>query len=555
MSNLTGMTRLLSFVLIVLIAGSAGAARPPASAVATAHPLATAAAHEVLARGGNAFDAAVAASAALAVVEPFGSGLGGGGLFLLHRASDAYQVMVDGRERAPLAAKRDMYLDARGEPLPRASLDGARAAAIPGTPAALVHIAGRYGRLPLRESLAPAIRLAREGFAVSAQYVRWAEFRGDALRASPAAAAAFLDEGFGPEPGFVLRQPDLARTLVALAEYGHKGFYDGEVARRLVEGTRAAGGIWSLEDLLGYRAVERAPVTTTYRGLKVTAASLPSSGGLLLAQMLKVLEGFPLERLSSPERARVVVETMRHAYRMRPLLGDRDFVVVDDGTFVGSATTARIRSAVQSAVAPPGRGPAREAGAHTTHLSVLDREGNRVAATLTLNLLFGSGFMPPGTGVLLNNEMDDFSLKPGALNVYGLLGAAANEIAPGKRPLSSMTPTFLESERHIAILGTPGGSRIISMVLLSTLEFAHGRPVAAALVGRARFHHQDVPDRLEYEPAAFEESTRRVLAATGYALRALESGYGNMQAVIWDKTAGQVEAAADPRGEGAGIVR
>jgi gamma-glutamyltranspeptidase/glutathione hydrolase len=492
---------------------------PPAAAIASAHPLATEAGRDILARGGNAFDAAVAVAAALAVVEPFGSGLGGGGFFLLHRGSDGHQVMVDARERAPLAAGRDMYLDAAGRPIPRASLDGPLAAAIPGTPAALVHVAGRYGRLPLATSLAPAVRLAREGFAVSPHYRVLARRRYAALLASVEAARIFLDDGELPQPGFVIRQPQLADTLARLADRGHDGFYGGELARRLVQGVRGAGGIWNLQDLGQYRVIERAPIQASYRGVRITAAALPSSGGAVLTHMLRALEPQDLARLTPAERTRATVEAMRAGYRLRATLGDPD-----------SDKNPEL--------------------ANTTHFSIVDREGNRVAATLSLNLPFGSGFVAPGTGVLLNNQMDDFAAAPGAANVYGLPGGEANAIAPGKRPLSSMTPAFLESEDAVAILGTPGGARIISMVLLATLDFASGERDPARLVARPRHHHQDTPAQLEFEPGAFGDDERRVLARQGYRLRELEERYGNMQAIVWEKRAGRVCAASDPRGEG-----
>ncbi len=528
----------------------------PAAAVATAHPLATRAGMEVLEVGGNAFDAAVAVSAALAVVEPYSSGLGGGGFWLLHRAADGRQVMVDGREKAPLAAHRDMYLDAAGDVVPGLSVDGPLAAGIPGVPAALAHIAGHYGRLDLPQNLAPAIRLARQGFPVTPRYRRLAGFRLPALEQSPAAAEIFLDDGEVPADGYVLRQPELADTLEAIANQGRDGFYRGPVAAALVQGVRQTGGIWSEQDLREYRIMEREPIVGHYRGLRIVSAAPPSSGGVALVTMLNILTGFDLDAADPLFRTHVIVEAMRRAYRDRAQhLGDPDFVSVPTGWLTDPRhadslrTDIRTDRATASADLP---GPVAE-GADTTHFSIIDREGNRVAATLSINYPFGSGFVPVGTGVLLNDEMDDFSAKPGTPNVYGLVGGGANAIVPGKRPLSSMSPTFVEGERGIAILGTPGGSRIISMVLLGILDLAAGHG-PESWVALRRYHHQYLPDAVYYEPGALDEGLRVGLERLGHRLVALDSSYGDLQAVYWDKADEQVLAASDPRGEGESAV-
>ncbi len=543
------------FVAAFLIPLAVWAEKPPVSAIATAHPLATKAGFEILSAGGNAFDAAVAVTAALGVVEPTGSGLGGGGFWLLHRAKDGYQIMLDGRETAPAAARRDMYLDKEGRVVPGLSIDGPLAAGIPGTPAALVHLARHYGKLPLSVSLAPAIRFARQGFPVDETYRRMAKFRLSALRRSPAAAAIFLDDGEVPREGFLIKQPHLASLLLAIAKRGSAGFYAGETARKLVEGVRRAGGIWTLEDLKGYRVVERVPIRGRFGGTTVVSAAPPSSGGIALLTMLNILSQYELKRLDDVPRIHLIVEAMRRAYRDRAqYLGDPDFVPVPLQRLVSPDYAAGLAAGIRFDRATPSRflpgvEHGGQGGADTTHFSILDREGNRVAATLSINYPFGSGFVPPGTGVLLNDEMDDFSAKPGAPNVYGLVGAEANAIASGKRPLSSMTPTFLESDRGVAILGTPGGSRIITMVLLATLEYAAGKP-PAAWVSRPRFHHQYLPDRIEFEPGALTRAQISALQARGHTLKPLEQGYGNMQAVLWDRVGKRVLAASDPRGKG-----
>lgn len=533
---------------------------PGKAAIASAHPVATAAGFEILEAGGNAFDAAVAVSATLAVVEPYSSGLGGGGFWLLHRADDGHEVMVDGRERAPLAAQRDMYLDEKGEVLPGLSVNGALAAAIPGEPAALVHLAEKYGRLSLKQSLAPAIRAARDGFAVDAYYQRMVKFRLELLRRDPESARRLLHKGGVPPVGHIIRQPELAVTLEALAQRGRDGFYAGPVAAKLVQGVRRAGGIWTLEDLQQYRVVEREPVRGDYHGLHITTAAPPSSGGVVLVEMLNILGAYDLQAMEPGERVHLLVEAMRRAYRDRALyLGDPDLVHMPLAQLTDRAYAAKLRASIRMDRATPSAElpavpVALGEGDDTTHFSILDREGNRVAATLSINYPFGACLIPEGSGVLLNDEMDDFSSKPGAPNVYGLVGGEANAIAPGKRMLSSMTPTFLEDEGGTVILGTPGGSRIITMVLLALLEYADGGD-ADSMVQLPRFHHQYLPDAIQYEEGALSAQTRQSLRQRGHQLRLLESPYGNMQVVEWDRERNQVRAASDARGVGKAGVR
>ncbi len=556
-----GAFLLYALVLFVAVPAFTAAApeKPPAQAVASAHPLATAAGQTVLEAGGNAFDAAIAVSAALAVVEPYGSGIGGGGFWLLHRASDGKQVMIDGRERAPQAARRDLYLDASGDVIPGLSMNGPLAAAVPGVPAALAYLAEHYGRLPLAKSLAPAIRLAAEGFAVDEHYRRMADFRLVVLQQYAAAADIFLRDDQVPAAGTLLRQPDLADTLQALAQHGRDGFYTGKIAALLVDGVREAGGIWTLQDLAEYQVLEREPVSFDYRDLHIVSAPPPSSGGVALATMLHILQGYPLASLGAAERVHLITEAMRRAYRDRAeYLGDPDFVDIPVQQLIHPWYAAGLRASIRSdratpSAALPVTAPVQD-GRHTTHFSVLDRDGNRVAATLSVNYPFGAGFVPPGTGVLLNDEMDDFSAKPGVPNAYGLVGAEPNSIAPGKRPLSSMSPTFVESERGVAILGTPGGSRIITMVLLGILDLEQGHG-PASWVSRPRFHHQYLPDVIQYEPGALSPDVQQALRAQGHVLKALEHDYGNMQAIYWDYADKRVDAASDPRGIGTAEVR
>lgn len=557
--------RALALFIRVLVLGLAlallaGAARsqPPEAAIASAHPLATAAGYQVLERGGNAFDAAVAVSAALAVVEPYSSGLGGGGFWLIHRAADGFETMVDGRESAPLAAHSDMYLDPSGKPVSAASLTGARAAAIPGTPAALAWIASRYGRLPLAVSLGPAIVHAEQGFAVDDRLVSMVRARGDLLRSNPEAARLFLPGGRPPAPGTLLVQPELAQTLKRLAMNGRDGFYAGVTAQILVASVRAGGGIWQMDDLARYQVKERAPVKIRYGGARITTAALPSAAGLTLAQALHILERFPLQRLDQAARAHLVVEALRRGFEDRARhLGDPDFVSGPWQRLQApgyGAERARSIDLKRAGASDGEREPARE-GTNTTHFSIVDRDGNRVAATLTINTLFGSGFVAAGSGVLLNNEMDDFSVAPGVPNAYGLVGSSANAIAPGKRPLSSMAPTFVEDERGVLVLGTPGGSRIISMVLLAILDhLARPEVDLQRLVAAPRFHHQFLPDRIEVEPGAFAPDWITALQARGHRVEAGRRLWGNMQAVFVPRAGGRSQAASDPRGLADGMA-
>jgi gamma-glutamyltranspeptidase/glutathione hydrolase len=330
------------------------------------------------------------------------------------------------------------------------------------------------------------------------------------------------------------------------------------VAQGLVDGVRAGGGIWTLADLSAYRVALRRPVVGEYRGARIVSAAPPASGGIALIDTLNILSGFDLAHVDSATRKHLVIEAMRRAYRDRAVyLGDPDFVpmpvalLTDPHYAAGQRASIRTDKAMPSDLLP---GVAEAAvGPDTTHLSVLDAAGNRVAATISVNLWMGTGFVPPGTGVLLNNTMDDFSIKPGVPNKYGLVGDAANAIAPNKRSLSSMTPSFIETPRGLMIEGTPGGAYIISTVILATLHYLDGMD-AAAIVSAPRYHHQYLPDVVEYEPDAFSGAEISALVAMGHRLEATDRRWGNMQVVTWDFSSGRVEAASDPRGEGEGMV-
>ncbi len=527
-----------------------------AAAVVSSHPLAIQAGETILAQGGNAFDAAVAVTAALAVVEPYASGLGGGGFWLLHRAKNRRDIMIDGREMAPGNASSTMYLDTAGQPIKGASLNGPAAAAIPGTPAALVHITEKYGRLSLAQNLAPAITLARAGFKLDARFARTLQHHQEKLLRNPAAAQIFLHKGQAPVAGTLLRQTQLASTLSSLAKQGADGFYKGAVADNMVRSVRQSGGFWRHDDLLQYRVVERAPIKFTYRGAQITSASLPSAGGLTLAQGLNILEHFELAQMNAWNKAHLIAEVLRFAYKDRvELLGDGDFVSVPEQRLL-SKDYARQRAALikmDKAGASIGVGVNADRlsseGTETTHFSIIDQAGNRVAATMSINTFFGSGFVAGNTGVVLNNEMDDFSLGKNVPNIFGLYGSKANTIAPGKRPLSSMSPTFVENDEGILIVGTPGGSRIISMLLLAIIDFVdNAQTDAQQLVSGPRFHHQYLPDQILVEPDAFNQIWHNQLQRKGHSVRTAGRRWGNMQLIYVDKKNQQSFVASDPRG-------
>ncbi|OOY90507.1 gamma-glutamyltransferase family protein, partial [Solemya velum gill symbiont] len=514
--------RLLVSLCVLLVSSGISAKEPVAPpvivnsvAVASAHPYATATGLQILRDGGNAFDAAVAVTAVLAVVEPYSSGLGGGGFYLLHRASDDRQVMLDARETAPLEATRDMYLGEDGKPTSD-SLEGPLSAGIPGIPAALAKLAQEYGKLPLKQTLAPAIAFAKAGFEVDAHYQRMASMRLKLLTRDSESARIFLHNKEVPPLGHLVIQRDLAQTLGALAEQGRAGFYGGRIATALVREVRRNGGIWRLQDLSNYRVIEREPISFDYRGWKVTTVAPPSSGGVALATMFNILEPYDLDSLDEVMRTHLIVEAMRLAYRDRAeYLGDSDFVDVPVSKLINKSHAASLRKEwIKEEIATPSD-------------------------------FLPSGYVAAGTGVLLNDEMDDFSALPGSPNVYGLIGAEANSIAPGKRPLSSMSPAFVENDQRLAILGTPGGSRIITMVLLGALEFMKGGD-AHAIVSKPRFHHQYLPDSITYEEDAISEDAHWELGIMGHQFSERMGSYGeenpvygNMQAVTLDKLTGE----------------
>lgn len=504
--------------------------------VATSSPLATEVGVRMLRDGGNAVDAAVAVSFALGVVEPWNSGVGGGAFLLVHM-TDGRAVAIDGRESAPAKATRDMYLDASGQPT-EDSRDGPRAIAVPGAVAALALAHERYGTKPWRSLLAPAIDLAREGFPVSARMAGMITLSKLRFRRAPEWSRIFTRAGSPRLPGARLVQPDLAQSYERIATEGSAAFYEGVLGRSIARDVAAQGGILTIEDLRAYRPIAREPVRGRYRGYEVIAFP-PPGGGAQVIETLNLLERFKLSDFGagSPQAVHLVAQALAFAFADRAdYAGDPDFVKVPTAGLISKAYAAERGRAIR----PEGTGklapsvdPFAFEGGHTTHFSIVDGEGNAVAVTQTINLPFGSGVVVRGTGIVLNDEMDDFSAKPGVPNAFGLVGAKANEIAPGKRPLSSMSPTILLWKgRPRLVLGSPGGPRIISAVvetIVNTVDFGMG--IQAAVDAR-RFHHQWRPDVLFLEKGTPPDLID-ALRAWGHAVEEREA-WGSVQAVAID---------------------
>jgi gamma-glutamyltranspeptidase/glutathione hydrolase len=493
--------------------------------VVTAHRLATQVGVQVLKDGGNAVDAAVAVGYALAVVYPAAGNLGGGGFMTLQLA-DGRKTFLDFREKAPLAASPDMYLDAGGQLIKGLSTRGHRAVAVPGTVAGLEWAREHYGSRPRAALIAPAIRHAERGYVLEQGDVDMLRTATAEFRQDPASARIFLNHGQPWEPGQKLVQKDLAGTLSRISRGGVRGFYQGPVGAALVAASQGGGGLITQADLDQYQARELAPVECDYRGYHVVSAPPPSSGGVIVCEILNILEGYPLKELGfrSAQAVHYQIEAMRHAYVDRNhYLGDPAFVDNPLAHLLDKDYAASIRAAIDphragaSQELKPGVEP--HEGSNTTHYSIVDRQGNAVAVTYTLNDWFGARVTAAGTGVLLNNEMDDFTSKRGAPNLYGLVQGAANAIAPGKRPLSSMSPTIVSRDgKPVMVVGTPGGSRIITTVVHTLLNVIdYGMNIQEA-VDAPRFHQQWLPDVTNVEPYALSPDTSALLLAMGHKL-------------------------------------
>ena len=516
---------------------------------------------DILRQGGNAVDAAVATGFALAVTYPRAGNIGGGGFMIIHSAERREDVAIDYRETAPAAATRDMFLGADGKPDIAKSRDSALSIGVPGTVAGLALALEKYGsgKFTLADLLKPAIELARDGFVISDDMAD--TLPGSARRFSrwPAAAKIFSRaDGSSLREGDTLVQTDLAATLSAIAAQGSRGFYQGPVAEKLAAGVREAGGIMTVDDLKSYQPVIRAPVRGSYRGFEIISMPPPSSGGVVLLETLNILEGFPLPDMKqgSAPSLHVMIEAMKRAYADRArYLGDPGFISAPVATLMSKEYAARQRAGIDldratpwtdalSATPPP---PPRESS-NTTHFSIVDRSGNAVSNTYTLNFPYGLGLVADGTGVLLNNELDDFTAAPGASNAFGLVGFEANLPGPGKRPLSSMTPTIvLKDGRPVLVTGSPGGSRIISAVLQVVVNVLDYKMDVAAAVAAPRLHHQWLPDVVRIE-RGFADDVLAALRARGHeVIEPLGQTSANSIAV----TPNGLLGAPDPRTRGA----
>lgn len=551
--------------------------------VVSANPLGSEAGVAMLRKGGNAVDAAVATTLAISVVEPFSAGIGGGGFLLLRLGKTGEIKAFDFRERAPLKATRNMYLDSTGKVRPSASIDGYLAVAVPGTVAGLYEIHRKYGRLSWQETLAPAIKLAQEGFPVQQHFVDAVGQRKQLILKNPAARQIFTHNGAMYEPGDLLVQQDLARTLEAIAK-DPQSFYIGDIARAIASDMAKNGGLITLEDLKSYKPTFRTPVCGSFRKAQICSMPPPSSGGVHLLEILNIIGDTDLKSMGwhNPDALHLLVEAMKIAYADRATyLGDPDYIKVPVAALINPAygalrrqeismDRARPSSEVKAAdpqilqrfTSPQGREnrantrsslrplTSVKESQDTTHLTIVDEERNAVSLTFTVNYLFGSGVVVPGTGILLNDEMDDFAAAPGVPNVFGLVGGEANAIAPRKTPLSSMTPVIVtENGRLRMAAGSPGGSTIITTVLQIVLNVLEYDMDAGQAVSAPRLHHQWLPDKLNVEPYGLDADTLEILQRRGDSIEG-RSPWGNANAIVI-RSDGSLEGAADPRGEGA----
>ena len=516
---------------------------------------------DILRAGGNAVDAAVAVGFALAVTYPSAGNIGGGG-FMVIRLADGRETTIDYRETAPSAAHRDMFLDEAGSPVSERSIVGPLAAGVPGSVAGLTLAQRKYGRLPLATVVAPAIRLARDGFEISWHMAAMLASGQPLLSRFPSTARAFLrPDGTPPAAGERLVQPDLAATLQDIAEHGPDAFYRGRIAGLIAAEMSRTGGLITTADLARYAAIERPPLTGTYRGHRIVSIAPPSSGGVALLQLLNLLEAYPLAEygLNSSRTMHLMIEAERRVYADRSeWLGDPAFVRVPIAGLISKSYATWLRAGIDetratpSSAIAPGR-PHDFESSQTTHYSVVDAEGNAVSTTTTLNGGYGNGQVVTGAGFLLNNEMDDFSAKPGAPNMFGLRGGDANAVAPGKRMLSSMTPTIVVRDgRTWLVVGSPGGGRIITTVLQVLVNVIDHRLDVQQAVDVPRFHHQWQPEDVRVEPVGFPADVVHALEAMGHAMR-VDSDMGGVNAIAIDPSTGLRLGASDPREDGAAL--
>jgi len=528
------------------------------SAVVSAHPLATQTGMDILAQGGNAFDAAIAISSMLTVVEPYHSGIGGGG-FWLCRETEGNTFIIDAREVAPAKASVHMYMDEKNRLNHKLSKVGGLAVAIPGEVAAWAYLSQK-GKLSLSKVLAPAIQVAYKGFALDKKFAEHLKNKQKILSHFPSSQAIFFKDDKPLQENDNLVQKDLAKLLEAIGSEGAKAFYQGDVAQKLVKSVNQHGGIWSLDDLSRYKVQIRDPIRGEYEGMQVTTMGPPSAGGIALLNALNILSEYELMPLAETDKIHLIAESLRRSYCDRAhYIGDPDFESVPTTKLISEENAESWRKSIDINKATSSKNlnclPKSDQIAsegETTHYVVKDQFGNMISATTTVNFPFGSGLVAEGLGIILNNEMDDFATGTMGTNGYGLLNTSVNAIAPNKRPVSSMTPTIVETEEGIALLGTPGGSRIPSMMLIALLELSKTQK-PTAWVSKPRFHHQYLPDILSFEPGAFDEPTQKALILRGHKLQPTARPYGNMQALFWPKQ-GSISVGSDPRGIGKGLI-
>ena len=548
------------FLLVLILAGCSQGPRPERTSglvtsnamVVSAHPLASEVGKDILKKGGNAIDASIAVQFALAVVYPSAGNLGGGG-FMLARFADGFADALDYREKAPVAAYAEMYLGETGEPIAAKSLRGHLASGVPGTVAGLAEAHHKYGKLPWHELVQPAVDLAREGFLLTAREAEGLNNIQEDLKKYNSVLPDHLIKSW--KAGDSIRHSDLANTLERIRDAGRDGFYTGVIAGLLIEEMKRGGGIISKEDLANYSAVWRKPISTEYRGYKVISMPPPSSGGVLLFQMLHAVEPFQIDKwgFNSTQTTHLLIEAQRRAYADRAFwLGDPDFQEIPVSLLTSQDYVRKRMADYNEAKATPSsnirEGKLEGESEETTHLSVVDAQGNAVAVTTTLNGGYGSRVVVAGAGFLMNNEMDDFSVKPGVPNLYGAIGGEANKIEPGKRMLSSMTPTILEKNGELSmVVGTPGGTTIITSVFQTILNVIdHGMTMQEA-VSAPRFHSQWAPDLVFNEPGAFKKADSIKLVKMGHTFKA-RGKYGAVDAIRILKD-GKLEGGADPRGD------
>jgi len=551
----------LALAACALGTAAAWAASPPAveapdGMVVSSQHLASDAGAEILRAGGNAVDAAVATGYAQAVTNPCCANIGGGGFMVIHLAKDDRDTFLNFRETAPAAATRTMYLDAAGNPVKGASLYGYLAVGVPGSVLGLDTALQRYGTLPREQVMAPAIRLAREGFILTRGDTDILDAGAKLLKQDPVAAKIFFHpDGSAFKPGDRLVQTDLADTLEAIAKGGPDAFYKGAVAQKVEAAMKAGGGIMTAQDFAAYTVTETAPVTCSYRGYEFVSSPPPSSGGTTMCEILNILEGYDLKALGwhSAAGVHLMVEAMRHAYMDRnTYLGDPAFVNNPLDRLLSKDYAARIRAQILPDKATPSKevqpGAAPHEKTETTHYSVVDKDGNAVSVTYTINGLFGAGVIAPGTGFLLNDEMDDFTSKPGVPNLFGLVQGEANAIAPGKRPLSSMAPTLVTKDGEIVlVLGSPGGARIITITLQAALNMIDFGMAPQEAVDAPRIHHQWLPDEVFAEPYALSPDTVKLLEQMGHKVT-VQSPWGAAELIALQPSAAAAASGAASSG-------